>query len=239
MLCHRRRHASRKGQEMSDYTPEPWRVDARTGCYAIYQASENHNCLSGMDKQAIVYQSGRGEESQPNGYRYLTEEQLANARRIVACVNACAGIADPAAEIARLRADNDEIDEVCTRRQLKIYELEAEIAKLRAEREEHDARIRFEARAEALREARKKIQALSDNLGSGDVMMTDKDRAMEDAFDLVFEILADEPKEERQGCFRCRNRPQPGGDRQLCDSCRLIVGQNYDPAPLADEPKEE
>jgi hypothetical protein len=52
-------------------------------------------------------------------------------------------------------------------------------------------------------------------------------------------ILADEPKEERQGCFRCRNRPQPGGDRQLCDSCRLIVGQNYDPAPLADEPKEE
>lgn len=52
-------------------------------------------------------------------------------------------------------------------------------------------------------------------------------------------ILADEPKEERQGCFRCRNRPQPGGDRQLCDSCRLIVGRNYDPAPLADEPKEE
>ena len=136
MLCHRRRHASRKGQEMSDYTPEPWRVDARTGCYAIYQASENHNCLSGMDKQAIVYQSGRGEESQPNGYRYLTEEQLANARRIVACVNACAGIADPAAEIARLRADNDEIDEVCTKRQLEIYKLEAEIAKLRAEREE-------------------------------------------------------------------------------------------------------
>ena len=34
------------------------------------------------------------------------------------------------AEVARLRADNDEIDEVCTKHQLEIYRLEAENAKL-------------------------------------------------------------------------------------------------------------
>lgn len=44
-------------------------------------------------------------------------------------------------EVERLRADNDEIDEVCTRRQLEIYKLETEIAKLRAEREELLRRI--------------------------------------------------------------------------------------------------
>jgi hypothetical protein len=33
----------------------------------------------------------------------------ANAARIVACVNACAGMDDPAAEIERLRAEREEI----------------------------------------------------------------------------------------------------------------------------------
>lgn len=34
------------------------------------------------------------------------EEMRANARRIVACVNACAGMSDPETEIAELKADN-------------------------------------------------------------------------------------------------------------------------------------
>jgi hypothetical protein len=57
-----------------------------------------------------------------------------NARRIVACVNACAGMEDPAAEIARLQAENDELDEQCTKRILEIY-------KLRAERDELESAL--------------------------------------------------------------------------------------------------
>lgn len=36
-------------------------------------------------------------------------EQRANASRIVTCVNACAGMADPAAEIAELKRQRDEL----------------------------------------------------------------------------------------------------------------------------------
>jgi hypothetical protein len=39
-------------------------------------------------------------------------EQEANAARIVACVNACESMPDPAAEIAKLRADNERLKEV-------------------------------------------------------------------------------------------------------------------------------
>ena len=137
--------------------------------------------------------------------------------------------------------------------------------------EARDARIRAEARAEAMKEAARKIWRLDDKLpamrrssyqeGYGDALsdseaaiLADEPKELEcstcgrkesapyDEGDSCYcggKFLADEPKEECQGCFRCRNRPQPGEDRQLCDSCRLIVGQNYDPAPLADEPKLE
>jgi hypothetical protein len=92
-----------------NHTKEPWKADLRLGCFAIYPDSEDRNCLGGANDDAVVYQSGRGEESSPNGYKYLTEEQEANAHRIVQCVNACADMEDPAKEIAQLRADRAEL----------------------------------------------------------------------------------------------------------------------------------
>ena len=43
-------------------------------------------------------------------YQYANRYQSANAARIVACVNACEGMADPAAEIAALRARVAELE---------------------------------------------------------------------------------------------------------------------------------
>ena len=55
-----------------------------------------------------------------------------------------------------------------------------------------------------------------------------------------FESLADEPAREKDGCFRCRNRPLPGASGELCKSCKLVIGKNYDPIPiLATEPARE
>lgn len=45
--------------------------------------------------------------------RDVVDEDLANAARIVACVNACAGMADPASEISALKAQRDELLAAC------------------------------------------------------------------------------------------------------------------------------
>lgn len=66
------------------HTPGPWIADLRTGCFAILKQTDKRTCLSGADDDAIVYQKGRGEESSPGAYRYLTDEQEANARLIAA-----------------------------------------------------------------------------------------------------------------------------------------------------------
>jgi len=47
--------------------------------------------------------------SSPAFGAYASERQEANLNRIVACVNACESMADPAAEIAKLRADNERL----------------------------------------------------------------------------------------------------------------------------------
>ena len=53
-------------------------------------------------------------------------------------------------------------------------------------------------------------------------------------------ILATEPAREKDGCFRCRNRPLPGASGELCKSCKLVIGKNYDPIPiLSTEPARE
>ena len=70
---------------MSEYTPEPWRVGR-------YHYSDVVECQSGN-----ILLSKTEELDNATG--------IANARRIVACVNACAGMADPEAEIARIRAE--------------------------------------------------------------------------------------------------------------------------------------
>lgn len=63
------------------HTKGPWITDIRTGVIKIYPESEGkHNCLSGV--KGIVTFIGEGEESQSNGYRYVTDEQIANAKLI-------------------------------------------------------------------------------------------------------------------------------------------------------------
>jgi hypothetical protein len=75
------------------HTPEPWRVYAwrNDSTFAVEYIQP-----SGIS--AFVCQM--------NGSNGQSE---ANASRIVACVNACAGMEDPAAEIERLKAQRDEL----------------------------------------------------------------------------------------------------------------------------------
>ena len=77
-------NASRK-----THTPEPWRHSAdlpHHGCRLIHAADGY-----------LVADAGRVTKR-------TGDEMDSNARRIVACVNACEGMADPAVEIAALRA---------------------------------------------------------------------------------------------------------------------------------------
>ncbi len=65
---------------------EPLVADIRGGCYAIYPESRGHeNCLAGADDWALAYQAARGTETT------LSEEQIAFALRIIACINALNG----------------------------------------------------------------------------------------------------------------------------------------------------
>jgi len=103
---------------MSEYTPEPW---------------ENHigtiESESGWHIASCVTTNGG--------------KATANAARIVACVNAMAGIDDPAAEIAKLRAEREELikladlwDQQCGRESFApnfADELRAALAKVKGE----------------------------------------------------------------------------------------------------------
>ena len=65
------------------HTPGPWEADCRTGCFAVRRRGDKLNCLSEASRDSIVFQNGHSEElSEPNGYRYLTDEQIANAHLI-------------------------------------------------------------------------------------------------------------------------------------------------------------
>lgn len=73
---------------MSAHTPEPWHTESQCPgecCWHLFSGP--------------IYGAGDGGEciSSP-------EMSQADAARIVACVNACAGMGDPAAEIARLHS---------------------------------------------------------------------------------------------------------------------------------------
>ncbi|MGE4564206.1 MAG: hypothetical protein AB7F32_05000 [Victivallaceae bacterium] len=64
------------------FTPGPWEADCRLGVFVIRPEGDSLRCLSGASNDSIVYQEGRG---MPNSnYRYLTEEQEANARLMAA-----------------------------------------------------------------------------------------------------------------------------------------------------------
>lgn len=69
---------------MSKHTPEPWNLDS----------DDVVAWIDGADGESITEVFGD-----------------ANARRIVACVNACAGMDEPAVAIARLRAENARLRE--------------------------------------------------------------------------------------------------------------------------------
>lgn len=77
---------------MSKHTPGPWTADIRIGCLAVY-AGEHRNCLSDVEESAIHYQSGRGIRK-PDSFRYLSEEQIANAKLIAAAPELLASCKD-------------------------------------------------------------------------------------------------------------------------------------------------
>ena len=72
---------------MSKHTPEPW----KDGFLRV-------TALNGGMRVAVTSCDGGN-----------VEIEQANANRIVDCVNACAGMADPAAEIAELKRKRDEL----------------------------------------------------------------------------------------------------------------------------------
>lgn len=105
---------------MSNHTPEPWvtgRKDMQsyhgdTGepFSSVYREADDDRMPMGSDgfggkvriPLRIAYIEGRD---------IPRDEEKANADRIVACVNACAGMDDPAATIAGLRAERDGLRE--------------------------------------------------------------------------------------------------------------------------------
>ena len=72
---------------MSKHTPEPWFSDSE------------HVGSSVSDRLNDGWFAAK----------CLGPDRVENARRIVACVNACAGMEDPAAEIEKLRRQRDEL----------------------------------------------------------------------------------------------------------------------------------
>lgn len=76
------------------HTPEPWKVDD-----SEFPAIGN---VVDCDNEQVCQTSERKGYTAPLSQ---LEIRKANAARIVACVNACAGMEDPAAEIQALRMD--------------------------------------------------------------------------------------------------------------------------------------
>lgn len=92
-------------EQKQDWTSEPWEIEAGApspvfqipGLYIINQDEAE------AEKIAICLISPLAS---------LTPRDKANAARIIACVNACTGMQDPAQEIAELRAQRDALLEM-------------------------------------------------------------------------------------------------------------------------------
>ena len=81
---------------MSKHTPEPWVADDSHGLETnFYSDDVTGSIIGGCQEYTFAHRD--------------IEERRANAKRIVTCVNACAGMADPAAEIAELKRQRDEL----------------------------------------------------------------------------------------------------------------------------------
>ena len=86
---------------MSKHTPEPWIVcEHDAGC----RDATNFGLSIEQDRERCGEEPSIIAEVDIDGDGIDLETGRANAARIVACVNACAGMDDPAAEISRLRA---------------------------------------------------------------------------------------------------------------------------------------
>lgn len=80
------------------HTPGPWIAESRgvsDGALVVKDAEFNEICVV--------------RERAQRSYGPQDYIDQANAARIVACVNACEGMADPADEIAKLRAEVDRL----------------------------------------------------------------------------------------------------------------------------------
>ena len=111
---------------MSKHTPEPWSI----GTSRI--TSLNICAIDLYGNKAIV--------ASPN-FNFSNHHE--NALRIVTCVNACAGMADPAAEIAELKRQRDELidefDQI-----MKFYDVDSVSGLIRAQ-EGHILRLQESA----------------------------------------------------------------------------------------------
>lgn len=79
---------------MSKHTPEPWFHHKPSGSQHTSGGYINNSASRNIDAICHVYGGDTG---------------LADAGRIVACVNACAGMENPAAEITELKRQRDDL----------------------------------------------------------------------------------------------------------------------------------
>ncbi|WP_320152983.1 hypothetical protein [uncultured Tolumonas sp.] len=79
-----------------NHTPEPW---------MLFEVGDRfkHQCPASSDRTSIL--TTAMEDDVYFGAVYNDED----ARRIVACVNACAGMENPTDEISRLKAERDDL----------------------------------------------------------------------------------------------------------------------------------
>ena len=92
---------------MSKHTPEPWYAYQREHPVGYsFGICNSRPCGTLVDEDGSLhtdFPDWNPGTSELVARTYDSENAHANANRIVACVNACAGMDDPAAEISRLR----------------------------------------------------------------------------------------------------------------------------------------
>lgn len=104
----------------SKHTPGPWYVSGQT----ILQDSERYSQIATLLRMTF--------KAKPNGEYHPCEEMEANAARIVACVNACEGIDDPAQFVQNMRSDNRDLLHRLGNAEVENEALRAEIEALKA-----------------------------------------------------------------------------------------------------------
>ena len=88
---------------MSKHTQEPWQV------HHDIDAGEWPMIMSGGVVDGKIIANVNPKSFCCVGGDFVEMPSADNARRIVACVNACAGMGDPTAEIAELKRQRDEL----------------------------------------------------------------------------------------------------------------------------------